>query len=169
MARPAPSRDAEIPAAAPEEVEDPFRPPTTPRSPPPRSSAGERAGDTNADPKGSVPSPRCLIGATADQRACLLAYVAVGDAPLDRVFGSLVTELRRVAGAQPGDPDPVTVQRVRVEQRAWIAIRNEECRSQPSAKEGPFWAPAHAQCFNQMSAARVAELQDAVKRLRKKK
>ncbi len=144
------------------ELENPFRPPTVPRTSP--AAAGEGADA----PAGPLPSPRCRIAATADQRACLNAYISSGDAAMQRAFDALVSELRRIASVPAGAPDPTTVDRIRVEQRAWLSVRNAECRSAPVPAEGPFWAPAHAKCFNEMAVSRAAELQDAVRRLRRR-
>jgi len=143
-------------------LEDPFRPPTVPRTSPPGGADGA---DT---PAGGLPSPRCRIAATADQRACLNAYIASGDAAMQRAFDGLVSELRRIAGVPPGALDPTPVDRIRVEQRAWLSVRNAECSSAPVPAEGPFWAPVHAKCFNEMAASRAAELQDAGRRLRRR-
>ena len=149
---------AELPPdPKPAPVDDPFR------IPPSRETSR-----SSGSPAGAVPSPRCRLASSADQQACLAAYIAAGDAPLDRAFESLVTEMRRVARTPPGAPDPATVQRIRIEQRAWMAIRNTECpRSAPSGA-APFWAAARAGCFNEMAAVRAEELMDAVKRLRRK-
>jgi uncharacterized protein YecT (DUF1311 family) len=80
----------------------------------------------------------------------------------------LVEELRRVAKTPLGVADPPTAQRVRVEQQAWLAVRENECPRHATAGAGPLWAQAAATCFNGMSSARAAELRDAVKRLRRK-
>jgi uncharacterized protein YecT (DUF1311 family) len=87
---------------------------------------------------------------------------------MQRAFDGLVSELRRIAGVPAGAPDPTPVDRIRVEQRAWLSVRNAECSSAPVPADGPFWAPAHAKCFNEMAASRAAELQDAVRRLRRR-
>jgi uncharacterized protein YecT (DUF1311 family) len=81
---------------------------------------------------------------------------------------ALVGELRRLAGVPDSALDPKTVERIRVEQRAWLSVRNAECRHEPAPTEGPFWAPAHAQCFNEMAASRTSELQEAIRRLRRR-
>ena len=137
--------------------EDPFRPPA------PRRAVPKALG------RGEVPISRCRVVSVADQLACLDAYIAIGDAPLGKAFNALVEELRRVSNTPLGVPDPATVQRVRVEQRAWIAIRENECPRAAPADAGPLWAQAAATCFNDMSASRAAELRDAVKRLRRKR
>jgi uncharacterized protein YecT (DUF1311 family) len=118
--------------------------------------------------RGEVPSPRCRLAAAADQQACLSAYIALGDASLNRAFDSLVGEMRRVAGTPDGAPDPPAVQRVRIEQRAWLAVRDNECPRTAPIGAGPFWAEAQSGCFNEMADARAAELRDAVKRLRRR-
>jgi uncharacterized protein YecT (DUF1311 family) len=115
-------------------------------------------------PKGSVPSARCRSATTADQRACLLAYIAVNDASLQRVYDSLVAEMRRVAGVRRRAADPPSVTRLRVEQRAWVSLRDRECTSQPRA--GRYWAQPMSECFARMSDARHDELAEALDRLR---
>jgi uncharacterized protein YecT (DUF1311 family) len=140
-------------------MEDPFK------LPPGRESGRGSGVATGTD---AIPSPRCRLASTADQQACLTAYIAVGDAPLERAFESLVDELRRVSHTATGAPDPVAVQRIRVEQRAWMSIRDGECPRSAPPDAGPFWAPVQAGCFNEMAAARAAELREAVKRLRRK-
>jgi uncharacterized protein YecT (DUF1311 family) len=137
------------------EMLDPFKIP--PPAPAPRASGS-----------GSKPSSRCVIAATADQRACLDSYIAAGDVPLTQAFDALVGELRRVAGTPVGSPDPVTVTRVRVEHRAWLSVRNQECPRTPASGAGPFWAQERSQCFSEMAASRAAELRDAVRRLKRK-
>jgi uncharacterized protein YecT (DUF1311 family) len=103
----------------------------------------------------------------ADQRACLLAYIAVNDAPLQGVYDSLIVELRRLADAPRGTSDPPSVTRLRVEQRAWISVRDRECTRSPAPGSTPYWAPALAQCFADMSAARTVELREALQRVRR--
>jgi len=115
----------------------------------------------------SSPSPRCLLGATADQLACLDTYIAIGDTRLTQAFDALVVELRRRALTPLGAPDPPTVQRVRIEQRAWLSVRNAECPRTPPPGAGPFWAKAQSQCFAEMAVSRTAELRDAVRRLKR--
>jgi len=149
-----PDPDSTVGASAP--IEDPFK------IPPPRPKKGASSGD------GAGPIPRCRIAATADQRACLAAYIEIGDAPLNRTFESLVDEMRRVAGTPLGAPDPPTVQRIRVEQRVWLGVRESECPRQAPSGGGPFWAQAQSECFAEMASARTAELRDAVRRLKRK-
>ena len=140
------------------EIEDPFKiPASTSTVAPPRKLA-----------KGELPSPRCRVAAATDQRACLDAYIAVGDIPLNQAFDALVAEMRRVAGTPLGGADPQPVQRIRVEQRAWLSVRNAECPRTPDPSAGTFWAEARSGCFSQMASARAAELRDAVRRLKRK-
>ena len=102
----------------------------------------------------------------ADQRACLLAHIAVNDAALQSVYDSLIVELRRVAGAPRGTPDPPSVTRLRVEQRVWISVRDRECMHIPASDSTPYWAQPLSQCFADMSAARAVELREALQRVR---
>jgi serine/threonine protein kinase/uncharacterized protein YecT (DUF1311 family) len=148
---------AKVDAPSPAPVEDPFKiPPAARESSPALGGAG------------GVPIARCRIAATADQRACLAAYIDAGDAPLNRTFDSLVSELRRIAGTAAGAPDPPAVQRIRVEQRAWLGVRETECPRQPVAGAGEFWAQAQSQCFAEMASSRAEDLRDALHRVRRK-
>ena len=113
------------------------------------------------------PSPRCQRASTADQRACLLAHIARNDAVLQGVYDSLIVELRRAARVPRGAPDPPPVTRLRVEQRAWIAIRDQECTRHPAIDSMPFWAQPLSVCFAEMSAARADELREALGRMRR--
>jgi uncharacterized protein YecT (DUF1311 family) len=108
------------------------------------------------------------VAATADQRACLAAYIEAGDASMNQTFDSLVTELRRVAGTPPRAPDPSTVQRIRVEQRVWLSVREAECPRQAAPSAGELWAEAQSQCFTEMAASRTKELHEAVRGLRRR-
>ena len=92
--------------------------------------------------------------------------IAAGDGDMDGAFESLVSELRRVAGTTPGQPDPASVSRARVEHRVWLSVRNAECPREPVPNAGSFWAQATSVCFAEMAAGRTAELRDAVRRLR---
>jgi len=151
-------------------LEDPFRPPTSPAP----GMAGAmmaspaRVGRGRGGAAAWVPSPRCLLAASADQRACLEAYVAEGDVAMERAFDALVGELRRLGHPGPGEPDPPSVTRLRVEQRAWLSVRNAECPRGPAASTDPFWAESRSRCFTEMSASRARELQEAVRRLGRK-
>ena len=102
----------------------------------------------------------------ADQRACLLAYIDQNDVPLQRVYDSLIVELRRIAGARRGQADPPGVTRLRVEQRAWIVVRDRECTRRPAPGSVPYWAQPLSECFAEMSAARADELGEALQRVR---
>lgn len=139
---------------------------SSPRVEPARPS-GSAAGWPSGP--GNVPSPRCHLAASADQRACLLAYIDRTDVQLNSVYQSLIGELERVAGAGAGEPEPPSVRRLRIEQRAWLSVRDAECRRQGAGTEGPFWARERAPCFAEMSAARTRELREAVDRLRRRR
>ena len=87
-----------------------------------------------------------------------MAYVTINDASLQRVYDSLIVELRRNANARRGDRDPPTVTRLRQEQRQWIAVRDRECTRDPAPGYTPLWAEPISKCFARMSAARRGEL-----------
>ena len=136
-----------------------------------RPSAGQpdtatpvRAG-TETDSPGS--SGRCRRAAMADQQACLQALVSYNDAPLQRVFDSLIVELRRAANVRRGAPDPSTVRRLRIEQRIWTAERNRECTRDPAPGYIPLWAVPISECFAHVSDWRRSELAETLDSLRR--
>ena len=94
----------------------------------------------------------------ADQRACLMAYVAVNDAALQPVYDSLIVQMRRNADARRSDRDPPNVTQLREEQRQWIAVRDRECTRNPAPGFTPRWAEPISKCFARMSAVRRTEL-----------
>ena len=104
------------------------------------------------------PSARCAVPTMADQRACLMAYVRINDASLQRVYDSLIVEMRRNANVRHGDRDPPTVTHLREEQRQWIAVRDRECTRDPAPGYTPLWAEPISKCFARMSAMRRAEV-----------
>jgi serine/threonine protein kinase/uncharacterized protein YecT (DUF1311 family) len=130
---------------------------TTPR---PAAARKTPRGTTTA----AGPSPRCAVPSMADQRACLMAYVAINDASLQREYDSLIAQLRRNANAKRGDGDPPAVARLRQEQRQWIAVRDRECTRDPAPGYTPLWAEPISKCFARLSAARRAELAEALRR-----
>jgi uncharacterized protein YecT (DUF1311 family) len=99
---------------------------------------------------------------------CLEAYISAGDAGMERAFDALIAELRRVAHVGPSDPDPPAARRVRFEQRVWLSVRDTECAREPPAGADPFWAEPQSRCFTEMAASRAGELQEAVRRLRRR-
>jgi uncharacterized protein YecT (DUF1311 family) len=72
------------------------------------------------------------------------------------VYGKLIAALRRQAGAGDGDPDPETVDELRVAQRKWLEERDAACRE---VGERPLYARERSSCFAQQSANRARELQ----------
>ena len=112
------------------------------------------------------PSPRCSRASMADQRACLLTYISRNDASLQRVYDSLIAQLRRTAGVPRGAPEPPAVTRLRVEQRAWVVTRDRECTRQPKPGSVPYWAQPMAECFSRVSAVREKELAETLRRAR---
>src|SRR4051812_43935628 len=78
-------------------------------------------------PQRIEPSPSCNSPAAADQRACLVSYLAISDSGLNRIYKELIAELKRRAGASEGDPEPAQVRTIREGERAWVAFRDKEC------------------------------------------
>jgi len=105
-----------------------------------------------------APSARCAVPTMAEQRACLLSYIAINDAALQRVYEALIVEMRRNANVRRGEREPPTVTRLREEQRQWVAVRDRECTRNPAPGYTPFWAAPISKCFARMSDARRAEL-----------
>jgi len=98
----------------------------------------------------------CSSPAAADQRTCFSNAVAHSDADLTRAYNAAIAALRRQAGVQPTDPDPATVSRLRSEEWSWLDKRDAACRG---AGAPPLYAQARAQCYQQQTEARIAELQ----------
>jgi serine/threonine protein kinase/uncharacterized protein YecT (DUF1311 family) len=96
---------------------------------------------------------RCNSPASADQRACLGAWVAEGDVELNRVYRQLVGQLYR----QPGD-NTANIRTLSTQQREWLAYRDADCTRRYPARAGSLWAPKRAACMGRMGDARVAEL-----------
>jgi uncharacterized protein YecT (DUF1311 family) len=128
--------------------------------------ATERSGGTSRT--ASSPSaedfagPSCASPALADQRRCLLSYLAHSDVTLDRNYQALITQLKREAGAPASGKEPATVLRLRTAQRNWLVYRDNECRRRNEGKEGPLWAPTRAQCLAEYSGQRAKELANAL-------
>jgi serine/threonine protein kinase len=109
-----------------------------------------------------MPSSRCASATMADQRACLRAHVALADAPLRRVYNSLLAEMRRTSGVAPDAPDPHEVSQLRAAQRNWIAMRERRCMSDQATNDVERWAPPLFECFTKMSAERRNDLAAAL-------
>lgn len=163
---PSPASPAESPASP----AVPMRRPTTPHPTPiPVTPPDVRPSPAPALPRptdasassasaGDYPTPACASPAMADQRACLIAYLARSDVTLDRNYQAEIRRRRAEAGTPPGAPDPESVQRLRSAQRAWLVYRDTECRNRNRGLEGPLWAPVRARCLGEFSQARAAEL-----------
>ena len=115
-------------------------------------------------PSASGSPARCAVPSMADQRACLEALVAATDAPLQRVYDSLITETRRRALAPTDASDPPAVTQLRMEQRRWVADRERECTRDPAPGFTPLWAEPISGCFARKSAVRQDELRSALGR-----
>ena len=80
-----------------------------------------------------------------------MAGIDRNDIPLNRTYQALIAQLRREAG---GTREPPAVQRLRVEQRAWIVERDRACQLNARAADGSLWGAKRAPCFARMSTAR---------------
>jgi uncharacterized protein YecT (DUF1311 family) len=123
-----------------------------------RSAAAETVARPAVAAPHIEPSPSCNSPAAADQRQCLMSYIAISDTGLNRIYKELIAELRRRAGAGEGDPDPEQVRRVREGERAWVAFRDKECLERSRATEGKLWALPRAKCLAEYSRVREAQL-----------
>lgn len=101
----------------------------------------------------------CDSPAADDQRSCLNRSIARSDANLNRVYGELTSQARVSGGAD-------LEERFRVQQRAWIITRDEECRRQTRSQEGTLWARVRARCLADYSSRRTAQLQESLNNLR---
>lgn len=106
--------------------------------------------------------PSCASPAREDQQRCLLGYLAKSDVVLDRSYQALITRLKAEAKTKANAPEPLSVQRLRNAQRAWVVYRDDECRKRTIEREGPLWAPVRAKCLAEYSALRSRELEDAL-------
>ena len=95
-----------------------------------------------------------------------MSYLARSDAELDRTYQALIGEMKRRAGASPGNREPDPVLRLREAQRAWLIYRDTECRRRNRGTEGPLWAPARARCLGEFSGERASELSNSLAKLR---
>jgi len=112
-----------------------------------------------------VPTARCRVATASDQEVCLRAYIREGDAPLQRVYDSLIVAVRRNARVS-GVMDPPEVSQLRVEQRRWVAERERVCMERRSDALGPLWAGPLATCFKQQADARTKDLRAALRQSR---
>jgi uncharacterized protein YecT (DUF1311 family) len=161
----APARPAPAATPAPATTPSPMRPtpphpvpiPVNPPAVLPAPSAPERPVSAEGA-SGDYPTPACASPASADQRRCLLAYLARSDVTLDRNYQARIARLRSEAGTGEGAPDPESVERLRTAQRAWLVYRDTECRNRNRGHEGALWAPVRARCLAEFSQARAEEL-----------
>jgi uncharacterized protein YecT (DUF1311 family)/tRNA A-37 threonylcarbamoyl transferase component Bud32 len=144
----------------------PATPPAAPRTAAPRAPA-PRPAPSRPAASGADVDRRCATPGLADQRACLLGRLTDYDAELNRVYATLVGELRRQAGVGAGAPDPMLVQRLRQAQRQWLVDRDQRCQRFLRGREGPLWAEERARCLGAVGGERVAQLERELARLRR--
>ncbi|MES2521196.1 MAG: protein kinase, partial [Gemmatimonadota bacterium] len=133
------------PVARPPVARPPVARPPAPKAPSPSpapKAASRTAPGTDA---------RCSSTAYSSQRSCLLAAIDRNDGDLNRIYQENIARLRRQAG---GVKEPSSVERLRVEQRAWIAQRDRACRK----LRGPLWGAIRIPCYARMSDEREAVL-----------
>ena len=127
------------------------------------SATGAARNASNAAPpsaEGYI-GPSCASPAREDQQRCLHGYLAKSDVVLDRSYQALITRLKTEARTK-AKAEPLSVQRLRNAQRAWLVYRDDECRKRTIEREGPLWAPVRAKCLAEYSALRSRELEDAL-------
>ena len=159
------------PTAAPPAARPPMRPvpatihpePIPTHRLPPAHDAGSSAATILEKVPGATLLPMasrapCASPATADQRRCLMTYLAQSDVGLDRTYQALIAQMKRREGTPTGAREPESVHQLRVAQRAWLVYRDTECRQRNRGKEGALWAPVRAACLAEFSGAREAEL-----------
>ena len=131
-----------------------------PRIAPPRR-ARDAPAPTNLPVSNETPSigDPCDSPAADDQRTCLNRSIARSDVNLNRVYQELIAQARLSGGSE-------LEERFRVQQRAWIRRRDEECRARTRSDEGALWAPIRGRCLGEYSARRTAELQESLNSLR---
>ncbi len=149
----------------------PSSPVTTPAAEPSRPSAPVTRPATSAPARAENTAPRvtgaraCNFAGQANQSECVKATLAATDQRLNRIYRSLITEMRRQERTPGGAKDPTSVQRLRVAQRAWLVYRDTECRRRGRGKEGALWARPRVRCLGEFSVRRANELADNFSRL----
>jgi uncharacterized protein YecT (DUF1311 family) len=144
----------------------PRTPPPAPRRPA-TTASGPRVAARPAPTPASVAAARtadsaaletdllCATPGLASQRACLIATIERNDGELTRSYQALIGELR---ARGDGSREPPDVLSLRAEQRAWLALRDQECRRRGRGREGALWAQQRGACFAELSRERAAEL-----------
>lgn len=112
--------------------------------------------DGNLNPASGDP---CDSPAADDQRTCLNRSIARADVNLNRVYQELTSQARLSGGSE-------LEERFRAQQRAWVMLRDEECRRQTRSQEGQLWARVRARCLADYSSRRTADLQTSLNSLR---
>jgi serine/threonine protein kinase/uncharacterized protein YecT (DUF1311 family) len=132
---------------------------------PARHSVTTSAGNVSLG--GARPPSQCAVPSMADQRTCLAKLVAMSDAPLQRVYDSLIVETRRHAITPAGAADPPDVARLQAEQQRWVTDRERNCTRDPAPGFVPRWAEPISTCFARMAASRRDELSSRLDRARR--
>ncbi len=104
---------------------------------------------------GAPLAERCRSTNNTDQRACLLGQLRTVDGAMTRAYQQLIGDYRQAAG---GEREPLTVRRLRSEQRLWLAERDRVCRLRTRATEGALWGAARIPCFRELATRRTTEL-----------
>jgi len=146
---PPPAAAVTLPAAAPAPA-----PPAAPQTSPARSPAARLTG-----------AQACSSAGMENQNECLRALLPAADARMNRIYRSLITEMRRVEGVATNAADPASVQRLRIAQRSWLAERDTECRQRGRGTEGARWARPRVACLGEFATRRANELADQFSRL----
>jgi len=131
-----------------------------PRIAPPRR-ARDAPSPSNVPPGDINPASGdpCDSPAADDQRTCLNRSIVRADANLNRVYQELTSQARLSGGSE-------LEERFRAQQRAWVMLRDDDCRRQTRSQEGALWARVRARCLADYSARRTTELQGSLNSLR---
>lgn len=134
--------------------------PSTPSRPPAAGATSAVTAPVRPQPAPApfTPPATCASEANDDQRNCLDAYIERDDKPLTASYEALTRAL--------GD-DSAQAARLEAEQRAWLAMRDAECRN--DVPRYGIWAPDFARCLRAHSEARTRALDEELQRVQSRR
>jgi uncharacterized protein YecT (DUF1311 family) len=130
----------------------------------PKVKKGARSAESLANPAGDAPpvGPNgdvCASTARSDQLLCFTNMTQHVDADVERVMAALIVSLRKQAHIRPADSDPPIVERLRDDEKTWLADREHGC---PALDTSPYAGRDRAKCFADRAAKRVKDLQQQI-------